>query len=252
MAHKKLIAFYCVYNEAEYLEYSLKSIYDHVDKIVIVEGAFAETFEANDCAKTSTDGTLNILKNFPDPECKINRLFALPQPQLQQRGKVFEYIHDDCWLWLIDGDEVYTEENIKKIKDATTKKDVGYESIRINSYVFINDFYHYVDIKMPRLFKIKREWQYKFVEPNKLVKFNKQLRQMSALPEIELPDIFFHHYSYCKSPERFMLKRQERIRQTGSFKWDLDDAGQIVSPGVDIKLFGEKHPEVMKGHPRYE
>lgn len=251
-----IIAYYALYNEAEYIEYSLKSIYDEVDKIIIIEGAFKETQEANNCSVRSTDGTIEIIEKFKENYDRENKIIIKyiesSLPQLKQRTLAFRYTskHEDHWLWLIDGDEVYHPLEINKIKKAINETKA--ESLRINSYVFINDFYHYVDIKMPRLFNIKKEYDYLFVQPNMLAKhkLNETSINLWRLSEEEKEDIFFHHYSYCKSPERFLLKRKERIQQTGSFKWDIVD-NKIYSPGVDIKTFNGEHPEVMRKHPKY-
>jgi hypothetical protein len=246
----QLIAYYSVYNEGEYLEYSLKSIYDHVDKIIIIEGAFSETQEGN---KRSTDNTIGIITNFPDPQSKILKLYPYNHmSQLDQRSLFFRYAprNKDYWGWLVDGDEVYTEENIAKIKQITAEIKT-FETIRINSYVFVNDYWHYTMIKMPRLFRILANCNYRFIEPNKLLKTLPD-GSHHELMEIEFPNIFFHHYSYVgKSSERFLQKRKERINQTGNFKWNIDANGLIYAIGANIRKFTGKHPKLMEEHPKW-
>ena len=246
----KILALYNVYNEDEYFDYSLKSIYDHVDSIFVYEGCFKETYDACECNIQSTDNTLNILDMFNDHQKKMFIISGgKPLPQLQQRSVIFDYIKTDepYWLWLIDGDEVYSEENIAKIKKYLSVYSLA-DSLRINSYVFINDFMHYVDIKMPRLFKIHPGWNHKFVEPNKIIQQNRH--SINELGEEERDDIFFHHYSYCKNPERFLMKRKERIKQTGHFKWYLNKDNKITADGVNIKIYNGEHPAIMNKHPR--
>lgn len=230
-----------VYNEADYIGYAIESVIRDLDRLIIIEGKFAESSGP----VLSDDGTMEVLK---DKYLKFYSHRILPLcgenlPQLQQRDMVFGHLDRPCWLWIVDGDEAYTKENIAKVKEAiqTTKA----ESLRINSYVFVNDFRHCVYIKMPRLFHIYPGVDYKFIEPNTIAKNG------IRLSEEERPDIFFHHYSYCKSPERFLQKREERIRQTGSFKWNITPEGRIYAPNVNIRVFDGEHPEVMRQHWRY-
>jgi glycosyltransferase involved in cell wall biosynthesis len=97
----KLIAFMNVYNEAEYIEYSLKSIYDVADKIYIVEGAFWETYLTNGNKQASDDGTIDIINNFPDKDNKIiHRGAPVGMNQLQQRNWGFGCINEKDEYWL--------------------------------------------------------------------------------------------------------------------------------------------------------
>lgn len=290
------INFICTYNEADYVQYAINSMYDNVDKTIIIEGTFLET---NSKDPRSTDGTIQLIDGIKDLSNKLIKIqMPYSLPQNQQRSIVFDiinkyglYTNGECKILLQDADEVYHEKYINKISCLVNNWPDPYESIRINSYTFINDFWHYVDIKMPRLYKIRSDHRYRFYQPNDVCKTkiiehgqnnaceipNNGLRKSprmpqdlsrwvtwtptpytplapanwALLPELEKPDIYFHHYSYVKSKERFLQKRAERIAQTGHFKWNIDQDGRIYSHGVNIKVFDEHHPELMKEHPRY-
>ena len=163
----KLIAYYAIYNEADFIEYSLKSIYDHIDRIIIIEGAWREAYMANGYMR-SFDGTIEKIKAFPDPLNKIEIHFHNEQHQLAQREMIFQYLPQELhWMWLIDGDEVYKAEDINKIKAIISEDDFPFEVVKINSYIFVNDFYTYTPIDWPRLFKLDpSQKKYIFVSPN--------------------------------------------------------------------------------------
>lgn len=249
----KLIAYYALYNEVEYIEYSLRSIYDYVDQIIIIEGAWKETYLTNG-EKRSNDGTIEKIQGFPDPQNKITIHYDNEDNQLAQRNKIFGYLpNEDCWMLLIDGDEVYDPAEIVKIKELTKVNDLT-KAFRFKSLIFINDFYHYCEVEYFRLFKIEKQLdcagrslaKYIFTAPNDISKNGEALESWSK----NRPDIAFHHYSYCKSNHRFQEKKRERTKLHGQFAWELRN-GLVQRDDADIKDFTGEHPEIMKDHPRY-
>lgn len=254
MEKMKLIAYYAIYNEAEYLSYSLRSIYEHVDKIIIIEGAWRECYLVNGY-KRSNDGTLDIIKNFPDPDKKIEVYYHNEDDQLEQRNKIFDYLpREPHWLWLIDGDEVYATEAIEKIKLIIKENHKKKIVFRFKSLTFVNNFKTYYDVEYPRLFKITPLCSstrtmlksYRFSEPNDIMVGEKPL----GYPPINREDIEFFHYSYCKNKKRFMEKKRERTKLWGNFAWNLDENGAVVRSGTNLREFTGKHPDVMLEHPR--
>lgn len=113
-----------VYNSSHVLEQCLEQIYPHVYKIFIVEGPVKWWHEQTN-KKVSTDGTVEILKSFPDPENKIKLRTGkvswggkdeMCNYWLQRwRDNEEEYKKID-YVFQIDADEVYKEEDIVKIK----------------------------------------------------------------------------------------------------------------------------------------
>lgn len=239
----QLIAYCAVYNEKDFIEFSLKSIYDYVDKIIVIEGAWAENYKVNGHMR-STDGTIRLLRDFPDPDNKITLRFHNEDSQLKQRDCVFDYFpQGDHWLWIVDGDEVYKQEDILKLKNIL--QNTNAEGIKINSYTFVNDCRHFVPIAFPRVFKIKSGHNYKFCAPNNLLKDGEKIPIVS-----HEDDIVFYHYSYCHSPERFMEKKKERTKIHGQFSWDMTD-GIVHKPGSPPRIFDKDHPIIMKSHPLF-
>jgi len=260
-----IVGYMSVWNEAEYIEYSIRSVINHVDAFVVIEGAFQETIDTGGSPR-SDDGTIEILKKLSKeffPKLKVAE--SLPNlSQLKHRSFIFDLIpfhfpitviaNNDYWLWLVDGDEVYDLQNVEKLKKilGATKAD----AIKIDSFTFVNNFRNYVKIAFPRCFRIHAEQEYFFSGPNHLMstlRESKKARTWTQVgPEENHEDfVRFFHYSYCKSADRFTQKKKEREHVHGQFKWYLDENERVVSPGVNIRTFSGEHPEVMRGHPKH-
>jgi hypothetical protein len=226
----KIVGYMAVYNEIDYVEYAIRSVIDHVDKLIIIEGAFKETVDTGSTL-SSDDGTFEVLKKLEKEYWeKICLAYVNNVPQLVHRNHVFDVMkllglaHEDRWLWLIDGDEVYKTEDILALK-AILKQ--------TNADVV--------------LFRLKAKHNYRFVAPNHLA----DETERKILQEENHKDLVkFFHYSYCKSPARFLAKKKERTLVHGQFKWSLNDKQMVVSPGIKLRDFKGEHPEVMLTHPR--
>jgi ADP-heptose:LPS heptosyltransferase len=238
----QLVAYYSIYNEADFIEYSLRSIYDHVDSIIIIEGAWYETFSVNSFMR-SNDGTIELIKNFPDPDNKIQLYFHNERSQLKQRSKVFSYLPEEKFLLLlVDGDEVYEESEIKKIRQIADGEEAELHNVwRIESLTFVNDLSTYTPIAFPRIFKIDLRHslnnKYEFTEPNGILQNGWKLNI-----ENYRRDIRFFHYSYCHSPKRFMEKKRERTKLHGHFSWEISN-GKVYKEGVQFQKFQGSHPQ---------
>jgi hypothetical protein len=249
----KLVAFYCIYNEADFIEYSLKSIYDYVDKIIIIEGAWKETYVVNGNLR-SNDGTIDIIENFPDPDKKVDIYYHNENSQLEQRNKLWDYLKEDCLMLLVDGDEVWTPEELKKVR-ALLPMSEAYRKMQphtvytVNSLVFINDINHYSPVRYPRIWTIYKNNKYKFIEPNRILYSSMDFVDFDM--KITL-DINYFHFSYCHTPERFMEKKRERTKLHGFFPWSLDENNKIVRADADIRKFEGEHPIIMASHPLYK
>lgn len=240
---KPIIAYMAALDEAEYIEYAIRSTIYHVKRMIVIEGAWGCTACATGKVR-STDGTVEILERLKKEFDNLEVYYLNEPTQLEQRNKVFDYIKEDCWMLLQDADEVYSDQAIEEVKMiAEDNPDVM--AVRFNSYTFINDFYSYTDIMFPRLFNIKAGQQYYFKAPNDIL----PVGQSTAMC-CDINSLYFHHYSYCHSNERFMVKKKERTYLHGNFKWELQN-GRVVAKGFEPKKYTGEHPEIMKCHPRY-
>jgi len=104
-----------VLNGMPFIECALRAIYAGAQEIVIVEGAVADCMFAADANGSSTDGTVEAIKRFPDHEGKI-RLFQGKWPEkLDMHNKALEAVSGD-YVWLVDSDEIYHEADIERVR----------------------------------------------------------------------------------------------------------------------------------------
>lgn len=132
---KKTITAHClVKNEARFVWYSVMSVINHVDKVLLWDTG-------------STDGTVEIIKEI------IN---ANPgKIDFREVGSVdiygYEKIRQELlaqtttdWFIVVDGDEIWWEESIRKVvqvvKSSTSR---NIESIIVPTYNLVGDIFHY-------------------------------------------------------------------------------------------------------------
>jgi len=143
----ELVVYYKVLNEADFLHESLASVYDVADRIVILEyclDSMKKIIRPDRVTKggLSTDGTTQIIREFPDPDNKIDYRAvgfipgdeSIPYQMIVDLAEVGEYI------WVLDGDIVYTKALANKIKKWV--KSGEFDVIWIPERVFFHDFYH--------------------------------------------------------------------------------------------------------------
>jgi ADP-heptose:LPS heptosyltransferase/glycosyltransferase involved in cell wall biosynthesis/predicted O-methyltransferase YrrM len=104
-----------VLNGMPFIEYSLKSIYEFAHEVIIVEGAVEKCMSAANPDGSSTDGTLEFIKSFPDPERKIELIQGRWPEKCEMQNVALRQVTGD-YVWLIDSDEVYKTEHLKRIK----------------------------------------------------------------------------------------------------------------------------------------
>jgi len=81
-----------------WIQFSLESIYDYVDQIVVVDGPF-KGFPHN--SLSSTDGTLDFLRQFEKVTVK-----RIEQPLRQEEKRNLYFDGGADWYFIIDGDEI--------------------------------------------------------------------------------------------------------------------------------------------------
>jgi len=105
-----------VLNGMPFIEYSLRSIYDFADEIIIVEGAVEKCMFAANPDGSSTDGTVEFIKSFPDPMGKIKLIQGQWPEKCEMQNEALKHVAGD-YVWLIDSDEVYKGQDLEKIKN---------------------------------------------------------------------------------------------------------------------------------------
>jgi len=236
-----IVGFMCLHNEEDFMRESIFSVMDFLDELIIVEGAWGENIAVNGEPR-STDRTLEYIKELQDyPFHNKLRFYQHNEAtQLIQRNKFFTYAPEDCWLWIIDADEVYEPQEVVRLIQLL--EETQDEGIKIRSLTFINDAETYSTIGFPRCFRIKPGHRYTFSAPNDLLKDGRKV------PVVKHEYVRFFHYSYCHKPDRFTEKKRERTHLHGSFAWSLNEEGKVTRPDAKIEKFTGIHPPIMSGH----
>jgi glycosyltransferase involved in cell wall biosynthesis len=122
-----------VKNEERYLWYAVGSVIDFVDRVLLWDTG-------------SSDNTLKIIKEIQNKyPSKIDFKEigeVTPESYTEARQKMLEETHSD-WFLVLDGDEVWWEDSIKKATDFIREKGEGLDSIVIPMVYPIGDIYHY-------------------------------------------------------------------------------------------------------------
>ena len=96
----------------------------------------------------STDRTIELIRNFPDPDNKIELYqFDRPFKSLEEQKQVFlDVAKDGEWLFIVDADEFYMEGDIERVRQAIYKHPLASEIIPTFLH-FYRDFFH---VKAPQ------------------------------------------------------------------------------------------------------
>ena len=131
----KVCAHTLVKNEGRYLWFAVASVVPYVDKIMIWDTG-------------STDTTPEIMKalkrRFPDKvttrtlgEVDINEFTEVHQEMLKETRA--------DWILIVDGDEVWWNSSISKLRRTIEKRGDRLDSIGCSYFNLIGDIYHYQD-----------------------------------------------------------------------------------------------------------
>lgn len=125
----KITAHCLLKNEDRWVWYSILSVLDHVDEVMVWDTG-------------STDSTAQIIKTITSPKIKFMiRPASTPRQVTQARQEMLDSSKTD-WLMILDGDEIWTLESLSQsISAIQTNPNLGY---LINSFsVLLGDVFHH-------------------------------------------------------------------------------------------------------------
>ena len=104
MRAPSIAAFYCVYDDDEWLPYSVTSIYDAVDKIYFLVNDRPWNGPA-----TGNERTLSCIRSQSDSDAKIQVVRGDWATEVEQRNFAMALITNDGFDYgfIIDADEIY-------------------------------------------------------------------------------------------------------------------------------------------------
>lgn len=273
----KIAAVYTVYNEAEYLEYSIRSVMDFVDQVVVCLGTTPWS-AYNPMARTAfsqPDETEAILERLAQSDRKVVVQKGLWGSEVEQRQAGMRYCveagHD--YYFLVDGDEVYRRDHLEAIREEVERHpEAG--TFHIKCTVLWRSFKYripYWNVKWTpwRIFKITRlrsilglrlPYRCRFVGPN-------QTNSLGPRYLIPPEQAIFYHFGYARSSQRMRLRlaasEQQRHFSNGWFeqvwlKWPQQRWMRDLSP-LDpdslpeaVSIDPADLPEVMQTHPYWK
>jgi hypothetical protein len=130
-----------VLNGDQVLEETLTSVYPYAHQILIAEGPVS--YWQQQGYTTSTDGTNDILNNFPDPDNKIKIVHSQYSEKDEQCNAYMEFLDDETdYIWNLDCDEVFKPEDIETVISLLEKQ--RYTSVGFKSITFYGGFDYYL------------------------------------------------------------------------------------------------------------
>lgn len=247
----KKTAFMIVYNDADYVDYAIRSIKDWVDEFIVVEGAFEITMETGSPAR-SNDGTLDILQKYVDSGDIILRQVNLREHKHHYDvGYQYAIENGSDWAILVDSDEIWTKP-AQILAESYMKRWVhepAYE-MRVQEYSFVNDFWHHYPASYPRIFKCTKES--KFVFDNEVQFANTQRGQH---PVFMIPGKNIFHFGYVRRRKRWKLKQDYMwLKDFNPLnkQYKLEGDTYVLPDDIPIYKFTGKHPDIMHDHPFYD
>lgn len=126
-----------VHNEENFIWFAIMSVVDFVDKVLVYDSG-------------STDKTVRIIKEIQKikgKKIKFSEIGAVNKYQFTKaRQEMLDRSNCD-WILIVDGDEIWPNESIKKLTDKINRDGKNLDGIVVPYYVNIGDIYHYQEEK---------------------------------------------------------------------------------------------------------
>jgi hypothetical protein len=268
----KIVQCIQAFNEEDLILPVLRSIYNSVDHIRVIEGAVENQVDATEDGH-STDKTVEIIKQFiaeEDKDKKVNFVQRdKPFKNLEEMKQTFlDYAVRGEWLLINDCDEFYKPEDIDRLRIAIDRNPTASEFVPLFLH-FYRDFQH--------IAKPAAEWQpqhqrfFRFVPgmrynshpvvtdvDGQCTYFSPNYQQR----RIVVKDWYVWHYGYARKDMNSVMEKKKKY-----YEKELSKHGGANKPfdeKADIFLYRKErsqdfcmyplglHPEVIKTHPMYE
>ena len=115
-----------VKNEDQWVWYALQSVLPYADQILVTDTG-------------SSDRTVELIKSLASPKIQFSQVkVGSAADMTAARSQQLNATKTD-WLWIVDGDEIYTDTGDKEVQSAITH---GYKGIVVRRYDLLGDVYH--------------------------------------------------------------------------------------------------------------
>lgn len=238
-------------NELAFLKRKLPFLYKHFDQIIFVDYDIIEE-------KNSTDGSIEYIENFEDPENKITLLKFSKHTEIktfrgvsyEEKRKMFAYASkfvkdDNNIVWATDMDEFFNETLISVVESLYNNDD-KLQSIDLPHKVFIYNEHNYFPVDdfyiVPRITKHKPKFLYGHCDFDKYGK------------TIKYTEDFLYHYAfvgYKRTLHKQKLYDREDKNWFEKYLSFLNNGDQYVNlehPSRHRRLRSDKY---LGDHPDY-
>jgi len=254
-------------NEEEFAPLVLRSIYDQVDRILVIEGAVANNPRSTPDGH-SIDKTREILADFKanhDPKKKVVIISINKHwKNLEEMKQTFlDMSIPGDWILINDADEFYRPQDIERLRSAIDLNPAACEFVP-NFLHFYRDFNH-VAVPGPewqpqhqRVFKYVRGMKYNshpiVTDPaGHCTYFSPHYQHRRVM----LNDFFIFHYGYARSNMNDIMKAKQEYYEkelaahgaaNKKFDQKVKDWFSKTEPVLE---FTGLHPKVMHAHTLY-
>jgi hypothetical protein len=253
-----------VLNGADTIKLALTSIYEAVDKIIIVEGA-VEDYAKNNVTMHdqghSIDNTLEIINNFDDPLNKIELVTIdhFWKNKNEMQNEIAKRVTTDLYL-KVDSDEIFLESDIEYLKRNFTTDD-NLWCISLLKYEFWKDLKTIAcggqwDRPQARIWR----WRSDFRHPESKTGFNHFIDKDGV--EVKAPNYkclnlnekLCYHLGYCRNSDQIRAKinyyknRGIEVGVTDNYsEWKEGMPTNSTHPiGTGVKPFDGKLPKILQ------
>lgn len=251
-----------MHNETEFAAAVLSSIYNEVDRILVIEGAVLNRPNSTEDGH-STDDTAAILSDFKanhDPDNKLTIISIKKHwKDLEEMKQTFlDMSMPGDWILINDADEFYRPEDIRRLRKAIDLNPQAQEFIPTFLH-FYGDFKHIAvpgpewNTQHQRCFKYIRGMKYN-THPvvcdsaGHCTYFSPHYQPRRVV----LNDFFIYHYGYARIGMDEVMKDKQEYYKGELAKHDGADKkfDQKVTDWLEnaepVLEFDGKHPEVIR------
>ena len=238
----KIIVHCLVKNEEHFIWYALQSVLPFVDKVMVWDTG-------------SSDKTMELIKNINSTKIFLKQVGEVDQDTFtSMRQQMLDATPKDfTWVMILDGDEVWPKDSIKKVTDFA-KQNPDYESIVVRTNNLVGDIYHRLPESMGKytLAGHTGHLNLRFMNLKTIPGLNAQrphgqqgyfdkqgtLIQNRDLKKIKLLNVYYHHATHLvrSGDDSKTIKR--------TFKRRVELGKKIPSSQMP-EVFFRKHPPAV-------
>lgn len=223
----KIIAQVLAYEEGDYLQQAITPWLDVCERIDVFEGSFMTTRNLGYPAR-STDRTIEIIAALEKNKNVVSWKTEAWNEPILRNDHLFSTIalfgREDTVLFILDGDEVYSNEDVAACVKQVTEEYEQQNTWWIDMINFMNDEHTaYTGFRVPRFFKLQKALGF--------CGYN-NIAMQDGIKETDIKGALPNHYSWCP-----LEKAKRKIKwQTEALSWR---ASHMVSG--DKVIFNDKY-----------